>query len=58
MTSTLHPAERAYRRALEVAMAKRQRAIRAELAKGKSLREVGAEFGLSHSRIRELASPS
>lgn len=53
----MHPTVKAYEKALEAAAkarAARDDAIRARLAEGKSLREVGAEFGGSAQWVREV----
>lgn len=52
-----HPTVRAYAEALEAAAEARRRrddAIRAELAKGRTLRQVAAEFGGSAQWVREV----
>lgn len=57
MSTTLHPTELTYCAAnsdREAARRARDRAIRIELATGKTLRAVAAEFGLSHQRIAQI----
>ena len=58
---TLHPAEQALRSAdtdRDAARRVRDKAVRSEVAKGKSYRQVAAEFDLSFQRVAQIASAS